>query len=212
MGALGLAHFVDCYVDQNAFTVEEARFVCAGAKAAGLGIRMHVGQFADVGAAELCAELGARSADHLEHVGPAGIAALAKARVAAVLLPLASFTLGQASPPVAALREGGVSIVVASDANPGTAPSESLPLAMALAVRTYGLSPAEAILGATRNAAAALGLDGDGVLHPRGVLFAGAASDLVVWDLPHENAIVQPWGTSKARLVLRGGAVLHQDA
>ena len=97
VGALGLAHFVDCYVDQNAFTVEEARFVCAGAKAAGLGIRMHVGQFADVGAAELCAELGARSADHLEHVGPAGIAALAKARVAAVLLPLASFTLGQAS-------------------------------------------------------------------------------------------------------------------
>lgn len=198
----GLARFVDAYVDADAFTPEQARVVCDAARAAGLGVRLHVGQFADVGGAELAATLGAASADHLEHVSGAGIEALARARVAAVLLPVASFTLGQAPPPVARLRDAGVTLVVASDANPGTAPTESLPLAMALAVRAYGLSPDEAILGATRHAAAALGLT------DRGLLRVGARADLVAWDLPHEHAIVQPWGVRKTRGVLVEGRVL----
>jgi len=193
-----LAEFVDAYVDQNAFTVEEARLVCDAAKSAGLGVRMHVGQFADVGGAQLCAEVGARSADHLENVDEAGIRALASAGVAAVLLPIASFTLNQPPPPVAALRAGGVRLVVASDANPGTAPSESLPLAMALAVRHYGLTPAEALLGATRHAAHSLGLK-------RGALVPGSPADIVAWDLPHENALIQPWGVARTRFVLREG-------
>jgi imidazolonepropionase len=197
-----LARFVDAYVDADAFTPEQARVVCDAARAAGLGVRLHVGQFADVGGAELAAALGAASADHLEHVSDAGIAALARARVAAVLLPVASFTLGQTAPPVARLRNAGVALVVASDANPGTSPTESLPLAMALAVRMYGLSPDEAILGATRHAAAALDLA------DRGMLRVGARADLVVWDLPHEHAIVQPWGVHKTRLVLVGGRAL----
>lgn len=195
-----LADFVDAYVDENAFAVEEARLVCEAARRAGLGVRLHVGQFADVGGAQLCAEVGALSADHLENVDASGIEALARAGVAATLLPIASFTLGQAPPPVDALRAAGVPLVVASDANPGTAPTESLPLAMALAVRMYGLSPAEAILGATRLAAASLGLA------DRGALVAGARADLVVWDLPHEQAIVQPWGAARTRLVVREGA------
>lgn len=200
-----LASFVDAYVDHNAFTVDEARIVCESARRAGLGVRLHVGQFADVGGAQLCVEVGAKSADHLEHVDAAGIAMLAKAGIAAVLLPLASFSLAQAPPPVAALRDAGVPLVVASDANPGTAPSESLPLAMALAVRIYEMTPAEVILGATRIAAASLGLWGGGVARPRGALVAGACADLVVWDLPHENAIVQPWGGRKTWVVLRDG-------
>jgi imidazolonepropionase len=198
-GRQRLARFVDAYVDRDAFTVDEARSVCDAALAAGLGVRLHVGQFADVGGAELAAELGAASADHLEHVSPAAIEALARAGVAAVLLPVASFTLGQPPPPVTALRAAGVPLVVASDANPGTAPTESLPLAMALAVRNYGLSVDESILGATRHAAASLGL------HDRGMLRSGARADVVVWDLPHEHAIVQPWGVSMARRVIIGG-------
>jgi imidazolonepropionase len=194
-----LVSFVDAYVDPHAFTVDEARALGRAAREANLGVRLHVGQFGDVGGAELAAELGARSADHLEHVGPRGIEALARAGTAAVLLPIASYTLGQAAPPVDALRKAGVSLVVASDANPGTAPTESLPLAMAMAVRSYGLSPDEAILASTRNAAATLACGATGMLRE------GDPADLVVWDLPHEHAIIQPWGTSKTRLVLKDG-------
>jgi imidazolonepropionase len=195
----GLARFVDAYVDEDAFFPAEARLVGEAARARGLGVRLHVGQFADIGGAELAASLGASSADHLEHVSSAGIDALARAGTRAVLLPVASFTLGQPPPPVKALREAGVRLVVASDANPGTAPTESLPLALALAVRLYGLTPEEALLGATREAAASLGLS------DRGVLRAGARADVVVWDLPHEAAVVQPWGLARTRTVLVGG-------
>jgi imidazolonepropionase len=196
----GLVRFVDAYVDANAFTADEARRVGEAARAHGLGVRLHVGQFADVGGAELAASLGAASVDHLEHVSPAGIAALARAGVRAVLLPLASFTLSQTPPPVLALRAAGIPLVVASDANPGTAPTESLPLALALAVRAYGLRPDDAIAAATREAAASLGLDDSGVLR------AGARADVVVWDLPHEHAIVQPWGVAKTHAVVIAGS------
>jgi imidazolonepropionase len=200
---LGRARFVDAYVDPGAFTVDEARIVASAAARSGLGIRLHVGQFADVGGAELAASVGALSADHLEHVSADGIAAMARAGVAATLLPVASFTLAQAPPPIAALRAAGVRLVVASDANPGTAPTESLPLALALAVRSYGLTTEEAILGATRYAAASLGLA------DRGALRVGARADLAVWDLPHEAAIVQPWGVAKTIEVIADGRRLH---
>jgi imidazolonepropionase len=198
----GLARFVDAYVDDGAFTAIEARRLGEAARAAGLGIRLHVGQFADVGGAEVAAELGALSTDHLEHVSPAGIEGLARAGVTAVLLPVASYTLAQAPPPVALLRSAGVPMAVASDANPGTSPTESLPLALAFAVRAYGLSPDEALLGATRHAAASLGL------HDRGILRAGLRADLVVWDLPHEHAIVQPWGVARTLAVRVEGHVV----
>ena len=196
----GLARFVDVYVDRSAFSADQGRLVLARARELGLGARIHAGQFADVGGAELAAELGAASADHLEHVGPEGIAALASRGIHAVMLPVASFTLGQAPPPVIALRAAGVRLVVASDANPGTAPTESLPLALAFAVRVYGLTVAEAILGATREAASSLGLDDVGMLR------AGARADVVLWDLPHEAALVQPHGTARAAAVWRDGA------
>jgi len=207
----GLSEFVDAYVERDAFGVEEARAVGLAGRAAGLGVRLHVGQFADVGGAELCAELGTASADHLEHVSPEDAAKLGAAGTHAVLLPVASFTLGHAPPPVAALRAAGVPLVVASDSNPGTAPTESLPLAIALAVRTYGLTPAETLLGVTRVAAASLHLFGPGAREARGALVAGASADLVVWDLPHELALVQPWGVARARVVMRDGRVIGRD-
>ena len=197
-----LAAYVDAYVDAHAFTVDEARRLGQRARELGLGVRLHVGQFSDVGGAELAAELGAASVDHVENVSAAGVAALAKAGTAVVLLPVASFTLRQEPPPVSILRDAGLSLVVASDANPGTAPTESLPLAMALAVRSYGLTPEEALLGATAHAARSLG-------RPElGVVAVGSPADLVLWDHPHEQAIVQPWGVARARAVLRAGEVL----
>ena len=202
IAARGIASFVDAYVDRNAFSVTDARELFRRARDLGLGVRAHVGQFADVGGAELAAEVGARSADHLEHVGPSGADALAAAGVRAGLLPTASFTLGQAPPPVDLLRRAGVRLVVASDANPGTAPTESLPLAMALAVRSYGLTVAETVLGATREAAISLDLT------DVGLLASGKVADLVLWDLPHEAALVQPWGVSMARTVIARGAVI----
>ncbi|HXX68866.1 MAG TPA: imidazolonepropionase [Polyangiaceae bacterium] len=194
-----LARFVDAYVDVHAFAVDEARRVFDSAIAHGLGVRLHAGQFADVGAARLAASLGAASVDHLEHVDEKALDALAGAQVSVVLLPIASFTLGHRPPPVAQMRKAGIDLVVASDANPGTAPSESLPLALAFSVRAYGLTPEEALLGATRHAAASLRLE------DRGMLRAGKRADIVVWDLPHEFAIVQPWGVAKTRQVVIGG-------
>jgi len=196
----GLAMFVDVYVDRSAFSVAQARPLCERARTLGLGVRLHVGQFADVGGAELAADVGAASADHLENVGPAGIARMAEAGVRAVLLPVASFTLRQEPPPIAAFRAAGVRMVIASDANPGTAPTESLPLAMALAVRMYGLTVAETLLGTTREAAASLGLG-----ETTGMLREGLAADLAVWNHAHENAIVQPWGVPRTRGVYRNG-------
>jgi imidazolonepropionase len=210
LGGAKLAEFVDVYVDQNAFSVEEARLVLEAAKKIGLGLRLHVGQFADVGGVALAVELGASSVDHLEHVSDADVAALGRAKIPAVLLPTASFTLGQSPPPVAKLRAAGVPLAVASDANPGTAPSESLPLALALAVRMYGLTPEEALLGATRVAAQSLGLAGPGLPRPRGMLAPGARADLAVWDLPHETAITQPWGLSRVLHVTRDGLTIHR--
>ena len=200
----GLARYADAYVDRSAFSVAQARPFFEKARSLGLGIRVHAGQFADVGGAELAADMAAASADHLEIVGANGIARMAQAGVRAVLLPVASFTLKQDPPPVAAFREAGIPMVVASDANPGTAPTESLPLAMALAVRMYGLTVPEVLLGATREAAASLGL-GD----TTGILRAGFAADLVVWNLPHENAVVQPWGLPRAQRVWRDGLWLQ---
>ncbi len=198
-----LASFVDAYVDPHAFTVAEARKLGLAAKKHRLGVRLHVGQFGDVKGAELAEELGAASADHLEHVSDEGIAALARGGVTAGLLPVASFTLRQAPPPVARIRELGVSIVVASDSNPGTAPTESLPLAMALAVRSYGLSISEALLGATRHAARSLRL-------PTGAITPGNAADFTSWDLPHEACIMQPWGVARTRVVWRDGEVISK--
>lgn len=196
----GLARYVDAYVDRSAFSVEQVRPTLERARELGLGVRIHAGQFADVGGAELAAELGAASVDHLEQVSDEGIARLAEAGVRAILLPVASFSLGQQPPPVERLR-GRVELGVASDANPGTAPTESLPLAMALAARCYGMTTSEIVLGATRVAAASLDCDA-------GMLREGGMADVVVWDLPHEDDLMQPWGVAKTKLVLRGGNAL----
>lgn len=202
-----LCEFVDAYVDDNAFSVDEAERLVTAAMALGLGSRVHIGQFRDVGGAELAARVGARAVDHVEHIGRDGIEALARANVFVGLLPMASFTLRQDPPPVAAMRDAGISFYVASDANPGTAPTESLPLSMALATRLYGLSVDEVVMGATRHAAASLTRSGPAF----GSLSRGASADYVVWDFPHEACLIQPWGTARTKRVVARGVLLVQD-
>ena len=175
----GLARCCDVFVERSAFTIDEARRILTAGAALGLAPRLHADQLSDGGGALLAAEVGAWSADHLEHVSPEGIAALAAAQVVAVSLPLASLYIRQPPMPARRLLEAGVSVAVATDFNPGSAPSFHLPLAMTLACTMQGMTPAESLRGATIVAARAIGLE-----ETHGSLEAGKRADFAVIDAP----------------------------
>jgi len=178
VAAEGLADAVDVFCDTIAFSASETARVLDAAQALGLPVKLHADQIDDTGAAALAARYGALSADHLERTGEAGVRALAAAGTVAVLLPGAYYALRETvPPPVAALRAHGVPIALATDCNPGTSPVLTMTTALNLACVQFGLSPEEALAGATRHAAQALGL-GD-----RGVLRTGARCDLALWDV-----------------------------
>jgi imidazolonepropionase len=177
-----LAAFCDVFVEQSAFTVDEARRLLRAARAAGLGAKLHADQLSQGGGAELAAEVGAVSADHLECASEAGIAAMARAGVVAVSLPLASLYLGQAPVPARRWIEAGAAVAVATDFNPGSAPSYHLPFALTLACTLQRMTPAEALKGATVIAARAVGLEAR-----VGSLEAGKAADFAVIDAPDVN-------------------------
>ncbi len=172
----GLATMVDVYLDEGAFTLDEARAILSAAKKHRLGVRAHVGQFRDVGGAEMVAELGGLSCDHLEEVGDAGLVAMDQAGTSAVLLPAAWRTLRQNAPDAARITASGVAIAIGTDANPGTSPCLDLPMCAALAVRDADLDPQRALLAITRNAARAIGRDDAGRIAP------GVPADLALWD------------------------------
>jgi imidazolonepropionase len=178
----GLARFCDAFVEETAFTVPEARRILSAGKAAGLGAKLHADQLSSSGGAELAAEVKAVSADHLECVSPAGIAAMAKSGTVAVSLPLASLYLNHAPLPARRLIEAGVPVAVATDFNPGSAPSFHLPLALSLACTMQRMTPAEALKGATIIAARALAIDG-----VTGSLEAGKSADFAVIDAESVN-------------------------
>ena len=198
-----LARFCDAFVEQSAFTADEARRILGAAQARGLTPRLHVDQLTAGGGAELAAELGAATADHLEHISPQGIAALKKHDVSAVLVPTSTWFLRQ--PPYAngrALLDAGINVALGTNVNPGSAMSESMALTLALACMHCGLSPAEALYAATAGGARALQLDDRGRLQP------GKRADLVVHacrsveHLPYHAAI------SHAEKVVVGGRVV----
>ena len=174
-----LAQCCDVFVESSAFSLEEARRILAAARERGLGTKLHADQLTSGGGAELAAEMGALSADHLEHASDAGIAAMAGAGVVAVSLPIASLYLRQPPMPARKFLAAGVAVAVATDFNPGSAPSWHLPLAMTLACTLQGMSPAEALAGATIVAARAVGLD-DRI----GSLEQGKAADFAIIDAP----------------------------
>jgi len=174
----GLVDTVDVYVEDIAFTVDDLAEVARCASEAGLPLRCHADQLGPSGAAEAAVALGARSADHLNHVSATGIAALGGAAgTVAVLLPTSTLFLGSSPPDVRGLLGSGAAVAIASDFNPGTSPVVSMPEVIATACSLYGLRPLEALAAATVNASAALGLAPE-----RGTLAPGRPADLVILD------------------------------
>ena len=198
-----LARFCDAFVEDSAFSVEEARTILEAGKAHGLRPKLHADQLSDGDGARLAAELGAISADHLEHVSDDGIAALAQAGVVAVSLPLATLYLNQPSMPAGKLMQAGVPVAVATDFNPGSAPSYHLPLAMSLACAMQRMTPAQALKGATIYAAKAIGMEAD-----VGSLEVGKYADFLIVDAPDVNHWLYHFRANAVIQTVIGGKVL----
>lgn len=201
----GLASFVDVFVEEGAFTADEARRLAAAAAEQGLGLRLHVDQLSDQDGARLAAELGAATADHLEEVAPEAIPALAESGVAVTLLPTSTLYLKcPRYAPGRTLADAGVPLALGSNCNPGSAMSENFGLALTLACLGNGLSAPEAFYAATAGGAAALNLP------DRGRIEVGAAADLVVFGAPSLEHLAYHMAVSHARIVIADGEVVHE--
>ncbi len=199
--AEGLADAVDAFCEGIAFSPEETVRVFHAARGLGLPVKLHADQLSDTGGGALAAAHGALSADHLEYLSADGVAAMARAGTVAVLLPGAFYTLRESrEPPVAALRAAGVAMAVATDCNPGSSPLVSLLTALNMACTLFRLTPDEALAGATREAARALGLAGE-----TGRLVPGLAADIAIWDVEEPAELAYAIGTRPLHLRLFGG-------
>jgi imidazolonepropionase len=176
--ATDLADFCDVFVEDGVFSVDEARRIFNAANALGLPARVHAEQLSHLGGAVLAAEIGAKSADHLDHITSDDANALAKAGVTTVLVPGAAYTLGSAQPSGRMLWDAGCTVALATDCNPGTSYIETMGLVISLGVVQMGLTVDEAIWASTRGGALSLGLDDLGLIAP------GAPADLVVLNAP----------------------------
>jgi imidazolonepropionase len=202
-GAAGLAAAADVFVEEGAFTIEQARRYLTACRKAGLALRLHGDQFNELGAVGLAIELRARSVDHLEATGQSGARALAESEVTAVLLPASALFLDRPMPPARALADAGAAIALATDFNPGSAFCESLPLVCSLACTQLHLAPAEALVACTVNAAHVLGL-----AERRGRIAAGYDADLVLLDAPDWRHLAYHLGGDLIATVIRRGAVV----
>ena len=200
-----LALACDVFLDDGAFETDEAREILTAARDLGLATKIHAGQFSDRGGPELISELGGLSAEHLEHVSDAGVAAMAKAEVVANLLPGAAFSLRDHFPSGRRFLDAGVRVALATDNNPGSSRSENLPLMAAMGVARMGLTCAEAVRAVTRDAARALGIE-----ERVGSLEPGKAADIVVLGLPDFRAFLYHFGVNHVRTVVAGGEVVVQ--
>jgi imidazolonepropionase len=190
VAAEGLADAVDAYCERIGFTPEQTDRMLAAARALGLPVKLHAEQLSNQHGAALAAGHGALSADHLEYLDMDGVAAMARANTVATLLPGAFyFTRETRLPPVAALREAGVPIAIATDCNPGTSPLTSLLLAMNMAATLFRLTVGECLAGVTINAARALGLERE-----TGSLEPGKACDLAIWNVERPAELVYRMG------------------
>ncbi len=201
LAAAGLADAVDAFCEGIGFTPAQVDRVFAAARAAGLPVKLHAEQLSALGGASLAARHGALSADHLEHATAADVAAMAAAGTVAVLLPGAYYFMRETQlPPIAALRDAGVPIALATDCNPGTSPLTSPLLAMNMAATLFRLTVEEALRGVTANAARALGLQAE-----IGTLAAGAACDLAIWNVSDPAELVYRIGFNPLHSRIRNG-------
>jgi len=196
----GLADYVDVFCDRGAFSKQEAAKVFDKALALGLEIRVHANEFGHTGGAELAAELRAKSADHLLHLDDDERAALREAGVVATLLPGTSLVLGKPHADGRALIDANVPVAVATDCNPGSCAIENLAMVLALACYGCKLTPAEAVVATTHNAAASLGL-----AHEVGRLAVGWSADLLVLDTNDYRDLVYHAGSPLVRAVWSRG-------
>ena len=197
---LGLVDAVDGFCEGIAFSPAEIERVFTVAAELDLPVKLHAEQLSDLKGAVLAARFGALSADHLEYLGPDGIAALAASGSVAVILPGAFYTLRETqSPPIAALRAAGVPMAVATDCNPGSSPITSLTLAMNMACTLFRMTPLEALQGVTLHAARALGLQDRGKIAP------GLRADLAIWDANHPAELSYRIGATPLHARIFGG-------
>jgi len=206
--AAPLADAVDVFCERIGFTPQQTARVLEKARALGLAVKVHADQLSDLGGAALAARYGALSADHLEYTSEAGVEALARAGTVAVLLPGAFYFLReQRLPPIAALREHGVPIAIATDHNPGSSPLSSPLLAMNMACTLFRMTPEEALAGITRNAARALGMQ---AMH--GILEAGKQADFALWEIDAPAELAYAIGANPCVDVVRAGRRLRAGA
>ncbi len=204
----GLAKFCDAFCEDKVFTIEETRRILTAAREYGLGLRLHADQLSLSGGAQLAAELGATTADHLEHTDAAGIAALKKAGVQPVLLPASVYALGHTRYPAAReMIDAGLAVVLATDFNPGSSPTPAMPIVLSLACTHLKMSPAEALTAATINAAYSLGKGQE-----TGSLETGKRADFVVYDCADYREVAYFFGLEHARAVYAGGRLAYQRA
>ena len=196
----GLADAVDAFCENIGFTNAQTRRVFVAARKHGLPVKLHAEQLSDQGGAQLAAEFGAISCDHLEYVSDAGLDAMAGSGTVAVLLPGAFYFLRETRlPPIAKLREKKIPIAIATDCNPGTSPITSLLACLNMACTLFRMTPVEALAGATRNAARALGL-GD-----RGTIAPGKRADLAIWSIGHPAELAYHLGYNPLSCAIRRG-------
>jgi imidazolonepropionase len=202
--AEGLADAVDGFCEGIAFSVAEMEQVFTTARKLGLPVKLHAEQLSNLGGAAMAARFGALSADHIEYLDESGIAAMAKSGTVAVLLPGAFYYLREKqAPPVAGLRAAKAPIAVATDLNPGSSPVHSMLTAMNMACVLFGLTPMESLMGATANAARALGLKDRGIIAP------GMKADLALWDVEHPAELAYPLGFNPLAAVIKNGKLVR---
>jgi len=204
MARLGLSEFCDIFCEASVFTLEESRKILMKAKECGFKLKIHADEIECLGGAQLAAELGAISAEHLIQTSTEGIEAMAKSEVIAVLLPGTSFYLDKPYARAKSMIEHGIAVAVASDFNPGSSPCLNLQFAMTLACLKYKLTPAECITAVTLNAAAAINR-----AQSIGSLEEGKVADIVIWDTADLDYLFYRYGNNQVNTVIKSGKIVY---